>query len=84
MDINIQIKYSTDRKLASVYQKIESEVYHYYRTDNVELEQVFRLTQDGIQVGYRFVYKRSIGDMEMIYILECDNDGNITTAISTL
>lgn len=84
MDISVQIKYSTDRKLASVYQKIESEVYHYYRTDNVELEQVFRLTQDGIQVGYRFVYKRSIGDMEMIYILECDNDGNITTAISTL
>ncbi len=84
MDINIQIKYSTDRKLASVYQKIESEVYHYYRTDNVELEQVFRLTQDGIQVGYRFVYKRSIGDMEMIYILECDNDGNITTSISSL
>ena len=79
LDLGMQVKYSLDKQLSSAQQKVEMEAKRYFHTENAKLEQVYRLSQNDSDTGYRFVYRCSpkSSAVEMFYMIECDNQGNI-------
>lgn len=83
-NLHFLVKHSTDMELQSVYKTVESELYQYFHVDDAQLEQVFRLSQDNCEVGFRFVYRRAGYKVNLHYSVECDNNGNILTMMGYL
>jgi len=79
-DLSLYVKHSADQQLAYAYQQVVSECQYYFHTSSMELKQVYRMSDNGYQIGFRFVFYRSEATVtsgyNMMYIAECDMQGN--------
>lgn len=86
-DIHAYLRGLVDNNLAIIRQKVEEAVYQRLGLGRENLQQVARITRYHHEIGYRFLYRwtpqQSYRHFEMYYIVQTDNNGQITKIIHT-
>lgn len=88
-DIHTYVRDLVDNNLSIIRQKVETEVYQRLGLSKDNLQQVMRVSQDNRSLGYQFLYARSPKQsyskrgFSMFYIVDTDNEGEITKIIHT-
>lgn len=86
-DIHAYVRGLVDNNLSIIRQKVESEVYNRLGIGRENLHQIYGLSQGGIDLGYSFVYcwtpQGSYRQFEMYYLVETNQQGEITKIIHT-
>ena len=81
-DIHAYVRGLVDNNLSIIKQKVEVEVYQRLGLGKNDLQQVMRVSQDNCAIGYQFLYT-TFSIFQMSYIVDTDNQGNITKIIHT-
>lgn len=81
-DIHAYVRGLVDNNLSIIKQKVEVEVYQRLGLGKNDLQQVMRVSQDNCAIGYQFLYT-TFSMFQMSYIVDTDNQGNITKIIHT-
>lgn len=86
-DIHTYIRDLVDNNLSIIRQKVEADVYQRLGLGKDNLQQVNRVSQDGREIGYQFLYEwspeQSYRSFRMVYIVDTDSKGVIKKIIHT-
>lgn len=86
-DIHVYLRGLVDNNLSIIRQKVELEVNNRLRLGSENLQQIYNLSQGGNETGYSFVYcwtpQESSRQFEMYYLVETNQQGEITKIIHT-
>ena len=86
-NIHDYVRGLVDNNLLIIRQKVEVEVYQRLGLGKDNLQQIMRVSQDNCAIGYQFLYvwtpQQSYRGVEMYYIVNTDNNGEITKIIHT-